>query len=70
MGTPSSHDVLVLVGGYLVRADLSDSVGDWVSNSKTKAVTNNAMSDFVCLGFFIPLAIFHYILCFFCQKIA
>ena len=29
----------VLVGGDLVGVDLSDSVGDWVSNSKTKAVT-------------------------------
>ena len=50
------HGVLVLVGGDLVGADLSDSVGDWVSNSKTKAVTN--MSESVCLGSDVLLAMF------------
>ena len=55
-GVVVGHGVLVLVGGDLVGADLSDSVGDWVSNSKTKAVTN--MSESVCLGFDVLLAMF------------
>ena len=62
-----SHSVLV--GGDLVGVDLSNSVGDWVGNSKTKAVTNNALSDSVCLGFIIPLAILFTMFCaFFARK--
>ena len=67
-GTPSSHDVLVLVGGDLVRVDLSDSVGDWVSNSKTKAVTNNAMSDLCALGFLYLWQFFTMFYAFFARK--
>ena len=55
-GVVVGHGVLVLVGGDLVGANLSDSVGDWVSNSKTKAVTN--MSESVCLGSDVLLAMF------------
>ena len=62
-----SHSVLV--GGDLVGVDLSNSVGDWVGNSKTKAVTNNALSDSVCLGFIISLAILFTMFCaFFARK--
>ena len=64
-----SHSVLVLVGGDLVGVDLSNCVGDWVGNSKTKAVTNNALSDSVCLGFIISLAILFTMFCaFFARK--
>ena len=45
MGTPSSHDVLVLVGGDLVRVDLSDSVGDGVSNGMTNKAVTNAVAN-------------------------
>ena len=45
-----SNCILVLVGGDLVGVDLSNGMGDWVSNGMTNnamanAVTNNAMAD-------------------------
>ena len=45
-----SHGILVLVGGDLVGVDLSNGMGNWVSNSMTNnsmanAVTNNTMAD-------------------------
>jgi len=45
-----SNCILVLVGGDLVGVDLSNGMGDWVSNgmtnnAMTNAVTNNAMSN-------------------------
>merc|ERR1719370_587171 len=36
-----SHGILVGVGGDLVRVDLSNGMGNWVSNS----MTNDAMAD-------------------------
>jgi len=45
-----SHGILVGVGGDLVGVDLSNGMGNWVSNGMTNnamadAVTNNAMAD-------------------------
>ena len=45
-----SNCILVLVGGDLVGVDLSNGMGNWVSNGMTNnamanAVTNNAMAD-------------------------
>ena len=45
-----SHGILVGVGGDLVRVDLSNGMGNWVSNSMTNnsmanTVTENAMAD-------------------------
>ena len=45
-----SHGILVGVGGDLVGVDLSNGMGNWVSNGVTNnsmsdAVTNNAMAD-------------------------
>ena len=47
-----SNCILVLVGGDLVGVDLSNGMGDWVSNGMTNnamanAVTNNAMANAV-----------------------